>query len=75
LKKITNCGRECQKIGIDLHAGHGLNFYNTNELISIPNLTEVNIGHSIIAASLIYGLKESILKMKVNLNGVGVNTK
>jgi pyridoxine 5-phosphate synthase len=63
-----NLIKDAAKLGVDLGlevaAGHGLNYQNVKEIASIPEITELNIGHSIIANSIFIGLKEAIIKMK-----------
>ncbi|WP_457560858.1 pyridoxine 5'-phosphate synthase [Caminibacter sp.] len=59
---------DAAKLGIDLNlevaAGHGLNYQNVSEIVKIKEISELNIGHSIIANAVFLGLKEAILKMK-----------
>jgi pyridoxine 5-phosphate synthase len=60
--------KDAAKLGIDLGlevaAGHGLNYQNVTDIASIKEISELNIGHSIIANSVFLGLKEAIIKMK-----------
>jgi pyridoxine 5-phosphate synthase len=55
--------------GLQVNAGHGLNYHNVQEIVAIPNLVELNIGHAIIAESLFIGLEAAIRKMKALMNG------
>ena len=50
--------------GLKINAGHGLNSTNLKEILSIPFLNEVNIGHSIISDAVFIGLKDAIIKIK-----------
>ena len=50
--------------GLDVHAGHGLNFDNISEIAKIEEITEVNIGHFLIGEAINIGIKEAILKMR-----------
>ena len=45
-----------QNFGLKVNAGHGLNYQNVKRMHEIPNLYELNIGHSIIARSIFVGL-------------------
>ena len=60
--------KDAAKLGVDLGlevaAGHGLNYQNVREIAAIKEICELNIGHSIIANSVFLGLKEAIIKMK-----------
>ncbi len=51
-------------LGMNVHAGHGLDFKTTNEIKKLPHLEEVNIGHSLICYSLEMGLEQAVRKMK-----------
>ena len=51
-------------MGLRINAGHGLNYRNVKNMLQIPDLEELNIGHSIIARSVFTGLKEAVVEMK-----------
>ena len=61
LKDAAKLGKD---IGLEVAAGHGLNYQNVKEILQIKEITELNIGHSIIANSIFVGLYEAIKKMK-----------
>jgi pyridoxine 5-phosphate synthase len=67
-----NLIKDAAKLGVDLGlevaAGHGLNYQNVKTIAQIPQITELNIGHSIIANSIFTGLKDAIIKMKELIN-------
>ena len=50
--------------GLELHAGHGLNYHNVAAIAQIDHMAELNIGHSIISRSLFVGLTEAVREMK-----------
>lgn len=50
--------------GIKVHAGHGLNYINVVSIAKIPQIEELNIGHSIISRSIFIGLKDAVKEMK-----------
>lgn len=50
--------------GFKVSAGHGLNYRNVVEIVKIPMIYEVNIGHSIISRSIFVGLKDAVSQMK-----------
>ena len=64
LDKIKNSAFFAQSKGLDVHAGHGLNFDNISEIAKIEVITEVNIGHFLIGEAINIGIKEAILKMR-----------
>lgn len=53
-----------KKIGLEVAAGHGLNYHNVHEMMKIEEITELNIGQSIIARSVFSGLNEAVQEMK-----------
>lgn len=53
-----------QNFGLKVNAGHGLNYQNVGRMHEIPNLVELNIGHSIIARSVFVGLEQAIKEMQ-----------
>lgn len=53
-----------QNFGLKVNAGHGLNYQNVKRMHEIPNLVELNIGHSIIARSVFVGLEQAVKEMK-----------
>ena len=50
-----------------MNAGHGLHYHNVQPIVAIPNITELNIGHAIIAESVFIGLDAAVRKMKALL--------
>jgi pyridoxine 5-phosphate synthase len=53
------------QLGMEVHAGHGLNYENVAPIAAIPEIIELNIGHFLIGEAIFVGLKEAIQKMKV----------
>ena len=53
-----------QNLGLKVNAGHGLNYQNVRRMKEIPNLHELNIGHSIIARAVFVGLNNAVKEMK-----------
>jgi len=60
---IKECAKLCKDLVINCHAGHGLNLENVSPIAAIKEIRELNIGHSLIANSIFYGLESSIKKM------------
>jgi len=52
------------KAGMELHAGHGLNYQNVGPVARLPKMEELNIGHSIVSRAVFVGLKQAVLEMK-----------
>ena len=64
LKNIIKCAKYADFLGIEVHAGHGMDFKTAGLLSKIKEIREFNIGHFIIGESLFYGLKKVINKFK-----------
>ena len=62
--RIKKCSTLAHKIGLEVHAGHGLDFKSTQYLSKISEIKEFNIGHFIIGESVFHGLKNVIRKFK-----------
>ena len=58
-----------QNFGLKVNAGHGLNYQNVKRMHEIPNLVELNIGHSIISRAVFVGLEQAIKEMKALVEG------
>jgi pyridoxine 5-phosphate synthase len=52
------------KLGLRLHAGHGLNYVNTPAIAAIPHMHELNIGHAIVSRAIFTGLRQAVRDMK-----------
>jgi len=63
-KKIKKCCEFAKKIGLEVHAGHGLDYKTTAILSKLNEIKEFNIGHFIIGESIVHGLKNTIKKFK-----------
>lgn len=64
LKRIIEAAAITQSLGLECHAGHGLNFDTVAKVAEIPNMVELNIGHFMIGESVFIGLPECIKKMR-----------
>jgi pyridoxine 5-phosphate synthase len=58
--RIKKCSKLAEKIGLEVHAGHGLDYQSTKVLSKIDEIKEFNIGHFIIGESIFYGLNKVI---------------
>lgn len=67
-QKLKEASIYAQSLGLKVNAGHGLNYQNVNRMHEIPNLVELNIGHSIIARAIFVGLEKAVVEMKGLIN-------
>jgi len=61
---IVASAKYAKKLGLEVAAGHGLNYHNVKHMMDIVEITELNIGQSIIARSVFSGLAEAVKEMK-----------
>jgi len=62
-KRIVSAAEHGESMGLHINAGHGLHYGNVQPIVRIPQLIELNIGHSIVAHALFVGLDEAIREM------------
>jgi pyridoxine 5-phosphate synthase len=63
-ERLRSAAKLAASIGLTVNAGHGLNYHNVEPIAAIPEIIELNIGHSIIARSIIDGLAKAVGDMK-----------
>ena len=68
LKKIQNCSKYANSLGLEVHAGHGMDYKTSEVLAKISEIKEFNIGHFIIGEAISIGLKNVIKKIKKIIN-------
>ena len=61
--KLKNAAKLAQSLGLKVNAGHGLNYQNVHRMHEIPDLVELNIGHSIISKAVFTGLGNAVSEM------------
>ena len=64
LAKLKEAARVAGEAGLAVFAGHGLNYINILAIKTIPQLMEVNIGHSIVSRAVLVGIKRAVREMK-----------
>ena len=62
--KITEAAKLAGSLGLLVGAGHGLNYVNVQKIARIPEVEELNIGHSIISRAVLVGLERAVREMK-----------
>ena len=61
---IIKATEYAHKLGLQVNAGHGLNYHNVDKIAAIPQLVELNIGHAIVARSVFTGFQSAVREMK-----------
>lgn len=64
LQRIVEAAAYGQRIGLTVHAGHGLHYENVKPVAEIPEIVELNIGHAIIARAIFDGFTSAVRDMK-----------
>jgi len=67
LARIQQAVAHGDELGLQVNAGHGLNYHNVQPIVAIPKIVELNIGHAIISEALYIGLEQAVKKMKALL--------
>jgi pyridoxine 5-phosphate synthase len=63
LDEIKKAAEYGHKLGLEIHAGHGLDYKNVSQIKAIPEITELSIGFSIVARSAIVGIEKAVREM------------
>ena len=64
LVRLREAARIAADLGLEVHAGHGLNLGNVAAVAAIPEVVELNIGHSIVARALFAGFAAAVAEMR-----------
>jgi len=64
LEQLRVAARHAKAAGLAVHAGHGLTYLNVQPVAAIPELEELNIGHSIVSRAVLTGMTEAVRTMR-----------
>jgi pyridoxine 5-phosphate synthase len=64
LAKIAAAVKAGNKLGMFVHAGHGLTYYNVQPVVALGGIREFNIGHSIVSRAVLVGMERAVREMK-----------
>jgi pyridoxine 5-phosphate synthase len=64
LGQLIEAGKLIRRLGLGLHAGHGLNFHNVQAVAQIEEMHELNIGHAIVSRAVLVGMERAVREMK-----------
>ena len=64
VERLRMAAQRGHELGLQVNAGHGINYENIHELYIVPHLKELNIGHSIVARSVRVGLQQAVTEMR-----------
>src|SRR5437879_9139863 len=63
LNELRKAAAHAKSIGLAVHAGHGLTYQNVQPVAAIPEIEELNIGHSIVSNAVFWGMEEAVRRM------------
>jgi pyridoxine 5-phosphate synthase len=63
LQRLIKAAGQAHSLGLKVNAGHGLNYSNLPQLLRVPHLVELNIGHSIVSRAITTGLGQAVEEM------------
>jgi pyridoxine 5-phosphate synthase len=63
-ERLCAAAKFAARLGLIVNAGHGLNYHNVEPIAAIPEIVELNIGHSIVARAIVDGLAKAVRDMK-----------
>ena len=68
LDRIARAARHGAGLGLEVHAGHGLTLDSVGPVAALPELAELNIGHSLIAEAIFVGLRQAVRDMRAAMD-------
>jgi pyridoxine 5-phosphate synthase len=68
VEALRDSARRGADLGLAVHAGHGLTVHNVGPVASIPEIEELNIGHSIISRAVFVGIDRAVREMREAMN-------
>lgn len=63
IERLADAARLGHELGLQVNAGHGINYGNVSRILAVPHLAELNIGHSIVSRAIMVGLEQSVREM------------
>ena len=68
-RRLRSAAAHAHGFGIQVNAGHGINYRNIRQIVGIPHLVELNIGHSIVSRAIFTGLESAVSEMAALMRG------
>lgn len=69
MKRLVSAAKQAYSLGLQVNAGHGLNYENLKALHEVPHLVELNIGHSIVSHAIFVGMAKAVKEMLALMKG------
>jgi pyridoxine 5-phosphate synthase len=71
LRRLQRAALEGLELGLAIHAGHGLTYENVVPVAALPEIEELNIGHSIVSRAILVGMERAVSEMGALVRGAG----
>jgi pyridoxine 5-phosphate synthase len=68
LKELRRAAGHAAEMGLFVHAGHGLTYANVAPVAAIPEIEELNIGHSVVSRSILVGIRTAVIEMRLAMD-------
>lgn len=68
--RLSDAAARAEALGLEVHAGHGLDYVTAAEMLAIPQVRELNIGHFLIGEAVFTGLDAAIRRMRAAMDAV-----
>jgi pyridoxine 5-phosphate synthase len=68
IARVREAARQGAALGLEVHAGHGLDFDTARAIATVPEIAELNIGHFILAEALFLGIDEAVRTMRAAMD-------
>lgn len=68
LARLANAARHSRAVGLECHAGHGLNLDNVGAVAALAEIVELNIGHFIVGDAIFVGLENAVKRMRAAID-------
>lgn len=63
VKRLVDAAVAGREVGLAVHAGHGLTYENVSPVAAIPQIEELNIGHSVVSRAVLVGMERAVREM------------
>jgi len=73
LARLADAAGHARAAGLAVHAGHGLNYENVGPVARIPEVEELNIGHSIVSRAIFVGIERAVAEMRAAVDAARVD--
>jgi pyridoxine 5-phosphate synthase len=67
LVQLRRAALHAAELGLSVHAGHGLTYLNVAPVAAIPEIEELNIGHSVVSRAVMVGMRAAVMEMRKQL--------